>query len=179
MKLALVIIDMLNDFVTGKLACKDSPRIISSIQLLLKQARQKHIPIFYVNDEHHKNIDHELKLWGNHAIKGTKGAQVITQLKPALGDVVIPKRHYSAFFETTLPSMLKNKKIDTLVIVGLQAHICVAHTIADAYQHGYKIIIPKDATTSFVKKDYEASLKYFQQVYNAKITTINQLIKEF
>jgi nicotinamidase-related amidase len=146
---------------------------------LIIAARQKGIPVIYTNDAHHKNKDSELLLWGDHAIKGTKGAQVIDQLKPAKNDNVIKKHHYSGFCETNLDSLLKKLKVDTLIIVGLQAHLCVWHTVADAYQHGYKIIIPQDAINSFTKNDWSNSVKYFKKYYGAQITTVNGIIKEF
>jgi nicotinamidase-related amidase len=62
MKLALIIVDMLNDFVTGKLTCKRSLSVILPIQKLLEKARQKQIPVIYTNDEHLEGIDHELQL---------------------------------------------------------------------------------------------------------------------
>jgi nicotinamidase-related amidase len=61
MKQAILVIDMLNDFVTGKLACKNALSIIKPIQKLILTARQKSVPIIYVNDAH-TNKDHELNL---------------------------------------------------------------------------------------------------------------------
>jgi nicotinamidase-related amidase len=134
MKPAILVIDMLNDFVNGKLACLQAKAIVRPIQRMLLIARKKHIPIIYTNDAHSKNKDKELKLWGEHAIKGTEGAQIIPELKPTKSDIIIEKHHFSGFFQTKLQQILSKLKIDTLIIVGLQTHICVLHTIADAYQ---------------------------------------------
>jgi nicotinamidase-related amidase len=90
---------------------------------------------------------------------------------------VIDKHHFSGFFDTKLQQVLKKLNIKALIVVGLQAHICIAHTIADAYQWGYEITIPKDGICSFSKEIYRHSLKYFQKTYGAKITTIDTIIK--
>jgi nicotinamidase-related amidase len=166
---------MLNDFVNGKLACKRSSSVIAPIKELIKWARGHRVPIIYVNDEHHKNIDHELKLWGDHAIKGTNGAKIINALKPQPQDFIIPKRRYSGFFETNLHSLLQELKSDTLIICGIYTDLCIAHTVADAYQWGYQIIIPADATISFAPQANASSLQYFKQNYAAKVKSVNQI----
>ena len=81
-KFAVIVVDMLNDFVTGSLGCDRARAIIPALQELLKEARAHQIPVIYANDSHLKGIDRELKLWGDHAIRGTQGAEVIPELKP-------------------------------------------------------------------------------------------------
>ena len=95
----ILVNDMLNDFIHGKLKSARVAQIIPKIGLLLEKARQKDIPIFYCNDEHLSTDKYELKLWGEHAMKGTKGARVIDELKPASNDYIVPKRRYSSFDE--------------------------------------------------------------------------------
>jgi nicotinamidase-related amidase len=56
--------------------------------------------------------------------------------------------------------------------------MCVRHTTADAYNWGYKIIIPKDATDSFTKEDYEYGLNYLKTCYGAEITMVDEIIKK-
>ena len=70
---AILVIDMLNDFINGKLRLDGVEDIVQNIQKLLSSARQRNIPIIYCNDAHDIK-DRELKIWGEHAIKGTSGA---------------------------------------------------------------------------------------------------------
>jgi nicotinamidase-related amidase len=70
---AILVNDMLNDFIHGSLRSDRANFIIPQIRLLLDIAKQKSIPVFYCNDEH-LQIDSELKLWGQHAMKRTEGA---------------------------------------------------------------------------------------------------------
>lgn len=175
---ALIVIDMLNDFVTGPLKCERAKKIIPIIKKLIKVAREKGVPVIYSNDAHLPK-DFELKKWGGHAIKGTEGAKVIPELKPEKGDYIIEKRVYSGFFETGLDLLLRNLGIDTLILTGLHANICVRHTAADAFFRGYKIIVPKDATEAFTEKDYKEGLEYMKNIYGAEILSTDELIESW
>jgi len=175
---AVVVIDMLEDFVTGELKCERAEKIIPNIKKLVETARKKSIPVIYSNDAH-LPTDFELKKWGKHAMKGTKGAEIISQLKPHKDDIVLEKRVYSGFFETGLDSVLRNLKVDTLILTGLHTNMCVRHTAADAFFRGFKITIPKDATEAFTEKNYKEGLEYLKNVYNAEITETDKIIKRW
>jgi len=175
---ALVVIDMLNDFVSGALRCERADRIIPNIKRLIETARKHGVPVIYSNDAH-LPTDFELKKWGEHAMKGTLGGEVIPELKPVKGDCVMEKRAYSGFFETGLNSLLQGLQVDTLILTGLHANMCVRHTAADAFFRGYKIVVPNDATEAFTEKDYKEGLKYLKNVYNAEITETDKVIKNW
>ncbi|MDR3137176.1 MAG: cysteine hydrolase [Coriobacteriales bacterium] len=175
---AIIVVDMLNDFVTGSLACERAQRIISPLAELLAAARERELPVIYSNDSHLPGIDHELKLWGEHAMIGTPGADIIPELEPSERDYIVPKRRYSGFFQTGLELLLRELGAKTLIICGLHAHMCVRHTTADAYQWGYRIIVPTDGVDSFTEEDYLAGLDYLRSVYGAQTPTIAELIKE-
>jgi len=175
---AVIVIDMLNDFVTGELKCERAQKIISNIKRLVESARRKGVPVIYSNDAH-LQTDFELGKWGKHAMKGTKEAEVIPELKPEKKDYVLEKRVYSGFFETELDSLLRNLKVDTLVLTGLHTNICVRHTAADAFFRGYKLKVPRDATDAFTEKDYKEGLQYLKEVYNAEITETDKIIREW
>lgn len=178
-KSAILVVDMLNDFVTGALKCDRGLAIVPHVAKLLDAARKKGVPVIFCNDAHLKGIDHELKKWGDHAIAGTEGAKVIPELKQCESDYVVPKRRYSGFFHTDLDLLLRELGIDTVIMTGLHAHMCVRHTSADAYQLGYNVVVASDATDSFTKEDYDYGIKYLADVYDARITDVDTLIKEF
>lgn len=75
---ALIVVDMLNDFVTGALANEaDAMKIVPVIKRLIDHARrQQGWLVVYANDAHRTN-DREIDIWGSHAIAGTPGANVI------------------------------------------------------------------------------------------------------
>lgn len=178
-KRAILVVDMLNDFVTGALKCDRGLAIVPKTAELLRGAREKGVPVIFCNDAHLKGIDHELKLWGDHAIAGTEGAEVIPELELCEKDYVVPKRRYSGFFHTDLDLLLKELGVDTVILTGLHAHMCVRHTAADAYQLGYGIVVAKDATDSFTEEDYLYGIKYLKEVYGAEITDVDSLLKTF
>ncbi|WP_066688991.1 cysteine hydrolase family protein [Christensenella intestinihominis] len=178
-KKAVILVDMLNDFVTGALTCDRAKAIVPHLEKLVREARKKGVYVIYANDAHIKGIDRELELWGDHAIIGTEGAEVIPELAPQEGDFVIPKRRYSGFFGTDMHLLLTELGVDTVIMTGLHAHMCVRHTTADAYYWGYKIIVPTDATDSFTREDYEYGIQYLKDIYGAKLTTVDELIKTF
>lgn len=176
---AVIIVDMLNDFVTGSLKCDRAQRIIPPMQKLVEEARKKGVYVIYSNDAHIKGIDKELELWGDHAIAGTPGAEVIPEIAPTDVDYVVPKRRYSGFYGTDLEILLDELKVNTVIMTGLHAHMCVRHTTADAYFRGYRIIVPTDGVESFTEEDYLNGIKYLKEVYGAELVTIDELVKRF
>ncbi len=179
-KYAVLVVDMLNDFVTGALKCERGEKIVPSLAHFLDEARKNKVPVIFCNDAHIKGIDHEFKVWGEHAIKGTKGAEVIPELKLDENvDYVVPKRRYSGFFHTDLDLLLKELGVTAVVMCGLHTHMCVRHTSADAFQLGYDIIVNKEGTDAFAKEDYENGLSYLKTVYGAKILSAEEIIEFF
>lgn len=180
MKPAVLVIDMLNDFVKegGALRVERAERIVPKLRSLLEWARQKGIPVIYACDAHIKGVDRELELWGEHAIKGTWGAQVIEELKPREGDYVVEKRRYSAFFATDLDLLLRELNVDTLILTGLVTNVCVQHTAADAYFRGYRLVVVSDCCEALTAEDHEAALEYMRRVYGADVKTAEQVMAE-
>jgi len=180
---AVIIIDLLNDFVTGDLKSDRAKRVIPKLKKLIETARKRNIPVIYSNDAHYPQDVEVVEKWGKHAIKGTKGAEVIPELKPAAKDYIVEKRTYSGFYETGLDSLLRSlyhgEGVKTVILGGLHTNICVRHTAADAFFRGYKIIIAKDGVEAFTEEDQKEGLKYLEYVYNAKISAVDEIIKEF
>ncbi|MDG6904499.1 MAG: cysteine hydrolase [Nitrososphaerota archaeon] len=175
---ALIVDDILHDFVYGKLKSMAAARIVPATKRILSAARRAKVPVIYVCDAHLPS-DPEIKLWGAHAMKGTPGARVIDELRPKKGDYVLEKRVYSSFHDTGLDLLLMTLKVDTVVIVGLYSDICVRHSAADAFYRGYKIIIPRDCVESLVEGENERQLEYMKDTYNAKIATSEVLIRSW
>ena len=179
---AVILVDMLNDFVTGKLEAKRAQRIIPNLKRLVEAARENNVPVIYSNDAHYPQDVEVTRKWGNHAIKGTKGAEVIPELKPVENDYIVEKRTYSGFYETGLDPLLrslyKGEGAKTVILGGLHTNMCVRHTAADAFFRGYKIIVAEDGAEAFTQKDQEEGIKYLEYVYNAKIMMVDEIIKE-
>jgi len=175
---AVLVIDMLNDFVTGKLRCERADRIVPRLERLLEGARTSGIPVVYSGDAHLPE-DFELRVWGEHAMAGTEGAEVIPELAPRDGDHEIPKRTYSAFHETGLDPLLRGLGVDTVVVTGLHTDICDRHTTADAFFRGYRVIVVTDGTEAFSEEEHEGGLAYLEKVYGAELRTTDELLEQW
>lgn len=175
MKKAIIVVDMINDFVTGKFGGERAQAIVPNAVNLLKKAREKSIPIIYVRDAHTSD-DRELGIWGQHGMKGTEGSEIIPQLKPEKKDIVIEKKWYSGFVDTRLLDVLKELKIDTIIFIGVSTDICVQNNVASAYFSGYKTIVPRDCTASIDEEAHELSLKYMKNIFGTEITTWDKAI---
>jgi nicotinamidase-related amidase len=167
----LLVIDMIEDFVRegGALYCGPSmARILPVIQHELDRARSSSEPIVYLADEHLPD-DAEFAQFPPHAIAGTKGAQIVPELAPHDGDIVIPKRRYSGFFGTDLDITLRERGVDTVRLVGDCTNICVLYTAADARNLGYAVEVVRDGVTSFDLEAHTDALRELEKTLGAAI----------
>ncbi len=175
MKKAIIVVDMINDFVTGKIGSLRAQKIVPNIAALLKKARKQGITVIYLRDAHMVN-DKELGIWGQHAMKDTPGSEIIPELKPEKNDIIIEKKWYSGFVDTELPAILKKMGADTLIFVGVSTDICVQNNVGHAYFSGYRTIVPQDCTASIDEAAHEQALKYMKSIYGAEITTSEKVL---
>jgi len=173
---AIIVIDMLVDFVSGPLKNDRANKIIPHIVRLLACARKNNWIVVYANDAHLAG-DPEETVWGKHALANTPGAQVIKELTPLKNDFIFGKRTYSAFYETGLDLLLRQNKVNTVILAGQHTHICIRHTSADAFMRNYKIIIPADCVETFTDETQQAGLEYLKMCYGATITSSSDLLK--
>lgn len=168
---ALVVVDMQVDFASpkGKLFVPEARKTIPAIHSLITKARKAKVPVIFTQDWHRPD-DPEFLIWPPHAVEGTRGAQVIPELKPLRSDYYIRKRTYDAFFATDLDLLLRQGGIKNLVITGTVANICVLHTAGSARLRGYEIIVPLDAVSSLTPFDRVAALRQISFLYRGKIT---------
>ncbi len=167
---ALIIIDMQNDFAkpSGKLFVPDTQGTIPFIKKILDKARENKIKIFFTQDWHTK-YDPEFKIWGEHAVAGTYGAEIIEELKPLEDEFLIKKLRYDAFFGTPLDIYLRAFNIKTLIVCGTVANICVLHTVGTACLLGYDVILPVDAISAITEFDYHFTLRQVDFLYKGKL----------
>jgi nicotinamidase-related amidase len=174
---ALIVVDMLEDFVHGSLANPRAQAVLAPLQELLAQARQEGWVVVFSNDAHEAG-DPELAIWGDHALAGTPGAQVIAELAPEPGplELVVPKRAYGAFDGTDLDERLRGLGVDEVVLAGQHTHICIRHTAYGALTRGYRITVPRDAVCAFEGVSENEALEYLRTVYGARVTSVGELL---
>lgn len=118
---------------------------VARIKELLIIAREKTIPIIYTIYE---KEPFEKGMWKSKlsptmlqsALPQARGTQIIDDIAPQTGDIIINKKRQSAFFGTALLSYLNHLQVDTLIITGCATSSCVRTTAADASQYNYYCI---------------------------------------
>ncbi len=203
---ALLVIDMLNDFlnkeVNASVGCPRGLSIVDNLKKLTEVALKNDVLLIYCSDAHLPS-DYELKVWGPHAMQGTKGSEIVPWLptknlyiikrgekldevlaKKAKGPFNVEKGTYSGFrdnggIDTQLDKLLKLKGVDTLYITGLTTGICDRHTSAEAFFRGYNVVLVEDAVEGFTAEENEQGKAYIKTNYGAKLVDTKQALKEF
>ena len=147
-------------------------RIIPNIQELLEQELAQGSKIFFVCDQHEPD-DLEFKMFPPHCIAGTPEAEVIPELAKYPGET-IPKKRYSAFFNTSLEEKLKQLKPDKIIVCGVLTNICVMHTVADARNRDYYVEVPVDCVASPDEQAHQFALDHMAKVLGAKLTRFKE-----
>ncbi|MGI9050691.1 MAG: cysteine hydrolase family protein [Rubrobacteraceae bacterium] len=168
---ALVVVDMQNDFVRegGSLVVPDAEGTIPSIRKLLELARDSGMKVVYSQDTH-TDGDPEWEIWPEHVREGSWGWEIVEELTPREDELVIRKVRYDAFYGTHLDHFLRLWNIETLIVCGTVANICVHYTAASAALRWYKVIVPRDATSALDPFDLESSLRQTAFLFAGKIT---------
>ena len=128
---------------------------IDQMARLLNAARAARIPIFFtryvvdpVNDDvgmFHRKIGAGIGRGENFYFAGTHGAEIVSDLKPLPNEIVIDKKKFSAFLGTPLLSLLIDRRVDTLIIVGGSTSNCIRAAALDSTQYNFFTIVPEEA----------------------------------
>jgi nicotinamidase-related amidase len=166
----LLIIDMLNDFTLkgAPLEVPDNSRILPNIKRQIKAAHKSGIPVIFINDSHDPN-DREFKVWPRHAVKGTRGAQVVDEIAPTVKDLIIEKNTLSGFYNTKLESILKDLRVKKIKICGCISNICVLYIAFDATLRGYNVEVIEDCVAALNEEDHYFAMKQLENVIGAKV----------
>jgi nicotinamidase-related amidase len=169
-KTALVVVDMQNDFVKegGTLVVPDAEATIPKMQGLLDLARGSGMKVVFTQDTH-TDGDPEWEIWPEHVREGSWGWEIVEELAPREDELVIRKVRYDAFYGTHLDHYLRVWNVDTLVICGTVANICVHYTAASAALRWFGVVVPRDATSALDPFDLEASLRQTSFLFAGKI----------
>jgi nicotinate phosphoribosyltransferase len=168
----VLVVDMLRGFMEAgnPLYCGDrTRRIIPNIQSLLELELARNASVFFICD-HHDPDDLEFKMFPPHCVAGTTEAEVIPELAKYPGEV-IPKKRYSAFYDTDLEEKLKQLKPEKIIVCGVCTDICVCHTVANARNRDYPVEVPVDCVASFDEKAHHFALEHIEKVLGASLTS--------
>lgn len=174
---ALLLIDWINDleFTGGKKLLKPAIRAADRVAALKKRARDAGIPVIYAND----NFGRWRSNFGDvvqHCLSDeVTGRPLALRLTPGPEDYFVLKPKHSAFFSTTLDTLLEYLQVERLILTGLTADMCVLITAVDAHMRDFEIYAPRDCTASVSPATTRAALQYMTRVPEVNTTTSAKL----
>jgi nicotinamidase-related amidase len=186
---AIVLIDMQKDLVYDGYLCDQAGRdltatrsVIPTMRRLLKAARSCGALVCHVGFSTYPDHGSDSGPWlaqrrrstyssDKLCISGTDGAEFIDELSPADGEIVVYKHRYSAFKGTDLDMVLRSRGIRTVITTGVSTNVCVESTLRDAFETGYYVCIPSDATASWDMSLHESTLQTVNHRFGLVIDT--------
>ncbi|HEX5703092.1 MAG TPA: isochorismatase family cysteine hydrolase [Pyrinomonadaceae bacterium] len=169
---ALLLIDVINDleFEGGEKLLRHALPTARRIADLKQRCGGAGIPAIYVNDNFGKWRSDFKKLVSHCLDDNTRGRAIVELLKPAPDDYFVLKPRHSGFYSTTLDLLLKHLGVETVILAGFTADICILFTANDAYMRDYRLVIPADCVASQDETENQRALKFMERVLKADIS---------
>lgn len=181
-QIALIVIDMQRDFLElggfGEALGNNvqlTQAIVPTVKQLLEGCRSLNLPIFHTQEGHKPDLSDcpksklkrgrgELTIGdqgklGRILILGEPGNEIIPELAPLPGEVLIPKPGKGAFYNTDLEMQLIARNVTHLLIAGVTTEVCVQTTMREANDRGYECLLVEDATESYFPEFKQATLE--------------------
>jgi nicotinamidase-related amidase len=168
---AVLAVDLMRAyFEPGSPLCLPAPDCLASAARVLRAARAAGVPVIHTRVEFAKDgSDGGVFVRKVGALRNLFGGGPLSELMPEVapteGELVLTKQYASAFFGTSLASTLVAQGVDTVVIVGVSTSGCVRATGVDAVQHGFIPLVVKDAVGDRTPQTHEANLFDLQAKY--------------
>jgi nicotinamidase-related amidase len=172
---ALLVIDMQQYFCdpSSHAYFKDSAKIVPHIQQLISAYRQRGLPVVFTRYALLRTEDPgSMGRWWNDVLyDDNEMASLVESLRPLPNEPIIRKTQYSAFYETSLETILQKHRVSAVVITGVLTHLCCETTARDAFMRNYDVFFVTDATASDSKRFHTASLTTLSDGFATLITT--------
>lgn len=174
---ALLLIDVINDleFEGGELLAARAVPMAQRIAALKRRAKQAGIPTIYANDnfgrwqsDFRKVVEHVLH-------DGVRGEEVARILHPEDDDYFVLKPKHSAFYATTLDTLLTYLGASTVILTGVAGNICILFSANDAYMRDLNVVVPADCVASNTEEDNRHALEQMRTVLKADISESTEL----
>ena len=168
---ALLLVDVINDleFPEGEQLLKAAGPMADRIAALKKRLKGAGVPAVYVNDNFGRwqsNLDNLLE----HCLEDdVLGTPMVERLIPEEDDYFVLKPKHSAFFSTTLDTLLRYLGTKRLIITGVATNICILFTANDAYMRDFELFIPSDCVAANTVKEHKWALDQMERLLGADI----------
>ncbi len=162
---ALLVVDMTRPFVDDgrQLSSPNARVILPRVAALAEGFRAGGLPVLWLVQGHHSVPHDRGKLlaswWPTPILDGTPDTELAEGLAAAPGEKVIVKRRYSGFHQTDLDLTLRCLGIESVVICGVLTNVCPFATAMDAFEHGYRVYYPADATAALNRDLHVGALR--------------------
>lgn len=114
----------------------------------------------------------------NAFVKGSWGAEIVDEVKPESGEIVLEgKRGLDAFASTNLDFILRSKGIKTVALGGFLTNCCVESTMRSAYERGYEVITLTDCVGATSSEEHANAIKYDYPMFSKPMTS-EQFVSE-
>jgi len=168
MPCAIVVVDMLNEFLHGRaeqllVPAENVPGLIANVRALVDRARRAQVPVVYVACAHDEG-DLIFRAIRPHALRGTWEAQIVADLAPAPGEWVVEKKVYDGFYETRLDALLRGLAVDELYLAGAQTDCCVHATGQGAIFRGFRAHIVAECTDTINAERQRVGLERYRDL---------------
>ncbi len=100
-----------------------------------------------------------------------KGYEFVAEVAPLPSDILLPKKHPSAFFGTPLVSYLINLGVDSLIVTGCTTSGCVRGSVVDAFAYNFRVAVPSDAVYDRSAVSHAVNLFDMSEKYADVMTT--------
>jgi maleamate amidohydrolase len=148
---------------------------VRNIQSLLRLFRENGWPVLYPYVSPKESFDQGRLSDKVPSIMGVaaRGYDFVAEIAPREGDVLVPKKHPSAFFGTPMASYLVGLGADTLVVTGCTTSGCVRGTVVDCFAYNFRCLVPYDcvydrSTVSHAVNLFDMSEKYADVMSSAE-----------
>jgi nicotinamidase-related amidase len=174
---ALLLIDVINDmeFEGAEALVAQAVPMAHRIADLKRRAKQAGIPVVYVNDNFGRWQSDFRKVVEHCLSDGVRGEEVVRILHPEDDDYFVLKPKHSAFYATTLDTLLTYLGAATVILTGIAGNICILFSANDAYMRDLNVIVPADCVASNTASDNDHALEQMRIVLKADITPSTEL----
>jgi len=152
-------------------------KAVANIQKLLALFRANNWPVLYPHVAPKKATDGGRLAEKVPAIMNipAHGYDFVKEVAPREGDVLLPKKHPSAFFGTALASHLIDLRADTLIVTGCTTSGCVRGSVVDAFSLNFRVAVPEDAVYDRSQVSHAVNLFDMSEKY-ADVGTTDSII---